>query len=188
MLDLMPPRTRGARTARAAEPTEEFLRALYHRHGAVMLRFAAGLTGGDWHRAEDVFQETAIRAWQHSGELDPTAETLRPWLFAVVRNLVIDGYRLRRARPPEEGEPGPAQLPVPDGVDHTLTRQVVVEALRELSARHREVLLHLYYLGRTVTQTAEALGVPAGTVKSRSYYAMRALSDSLRGRGLTAPD
>ncbi|MEV0117335.1 sigma-70 family RNA polymerase sigma factor [Streptomyces sp. NPDC050844] len=174
-------------TARAPEPTEEFLKALYDRHGSVMLRFAARLTGGDWHRAEDVFQEAAIRAWQHSRELDPTAESLRPWLFAVIRNLVIDGYRGRQARPPEDGESGMDQVPVPDGVDHALTRQVVVEAMRELSPLHREVLLHMYYVGRSVSQTAELLHVPPGTVKSRSYYALRALRDSLRSRGLTTP-
>ncbi|WSU53837.1 sigma-70 family RNA polymerase sigma factor [Streptomyces sp. NBC_01092] len=181
----MPPQDRGACPPRAPEPTDEFLKALHDRHGSVMLRFAARLTGGDWHRAEDIWQEATIRAWQHANELDPTAEALRPWLFAVIRNLVIDGYRVRQARPPEEGEPSPWSLPVSDRVDQSLTRQVVIEALRELSPMHREVLLHVHYMGRSVSETARLLGVPPGTVKSRTYYAIRALREGLRERGLT---
>ncbi|ANW22030.1 sigma-70 family RNA polymerase sigma factor [Streptomyces clavuligerus] len=178
------PRPSGAEFLRP--PGEEFLRALYAHHGSVMLRFAARLLGGDWHRAEDVFQEAALRAWQHAGELDPTTVTLRPWLFTVIRNLVIDDHRVRRARPPEEGAPPLAGLPVSDGVDHTLTSHVVVDALRDLAPYQQEVLLHVYYLGRSVRQTALALGVPPGTVKSRTHYAIRALRAGLTNRGLTA--
>lgn len=169
-----------------AEPAEEFLRALYDRHGAVVLRYAARLLSGDWHRAEDALQEAAIRAWQHAAVLDPTAEELRPWLFAVVRNLVIDGYRARQARPPETGGPDLTYLPVPDDVDRALTTQVVIEAMRDLAPMQREVLLHVHYMGRSVNQTAQMLGVPPGTVKSRTYYAVRALREALDSRGLHA--
>ncbi|MFE6844780.1 sigma-70 family RNA polymerase sigma factor [Streptomyces sp. NPDC057686] len=175
-----------ASQSHCAEPGDAFLRALYERHGYVLVRFAARLLGGDWHRAEDVLQEAAIRAWQHASELDPSAEALRPWLFAVVRDLVIDGYRVRRARPPEADEEGLGRLPVPDGVDRALTTQVVVDAMRDLAPFQREVLLHMYYMGRSVSQTARVLGVPPGTVKSRTHYAMRALREGLSSRGLSA--
>lgn len=79
--------------ARDTASADAFARALYEHHGSVLLRFAAGLLGGDWHRAEDVLQEAAIRAWQHAAELGPATGALRPWLFQVVRNLVIDGYQ-----------------------------------------------------------------------------------------------
>ncbi|MFD7839468.1 sigma-70 family RNA polymerase sigma factor [Streptomyces sp. NPDC059761] len=170
----------------SAEPSDEFLRALYEKHGYVLMRFAARLLGGDWHRAEDAFQEAAIRAWQHASELDPSAEALRPWLFAVVRDLVIDGYRVRQARPPEADDESLRRLPVPDGVDRALTTQVVVDAMRDLAPFQREVLLHMYYMGRSVSQTAKVLGVPPGTVKSRTHYAMRALREGLSSRGLHA--
>lgn len=170
----------------AGLPPDEFLRALYDCHGSALLQFAARRLEGDWHRAEDVLQEVAIRAWRHAAELDPTADSARPWLFTALRNLVIDGHRARQARPPETGDPELAHLPVSDGVDHLLTTQVLVEALGDLRPSQREVLLHVHYLGRTVNQTAEVLGVPPGTVKSRTYYAARAMREALNRRGLYA--
>lgn len=178
-----------SRRARGADPPvsdEMFIRALYQQHGSVLLRFAAKLLNGDWHRAEDVVQETALRAWRHAAVLDPTAESLRPWLFTVVRHLVIDGHRALLVRPPELGDSEMVDLPVPDEIERALTAQVLLEGMAELPPLQREVLVHMYYLGRSVTQTAKELGVPPGTVKSRSYYAMRVLREALRSRGVTA--
>ncbi|MYT73846.1 MULTISPECIES: sigma-70 family RNA polymerase sigma factor [unclassified Streptomyces] len=173
--------------ATGAEPRpEEFLRALYHRHGSALLQFAARRLEGDWHRAEDVLQEVAIRAWRHASELDPTSDSVRPWLFTALRNLVIDHHRARQARPPETGDPELAHVPVSDGVDHMLTSQVLIEALGDLRPAQREVLLHVHYLGRSVNQTAKVLGVPPGTVKSRTYYAARAMREALHNRGMYA--
>ncbi|PJE95491.1 RNA polymerase [Streptomyces carminius] len=163
---------------------EEFVRDLYARHGTLLLRYAARLLGGDWHKAEDILQETAARAWRHSAVLDGDAREARPWLFTVVRNLVIDHHRSCRLRPVEFMALEELDATVEDGMDRALTSQVVTEALQDLSGQHREVIRLMYYLEYSVAQTAEYLGIPPGTVKSRTYYAMRALRRALRERGL----
>lgn len=174
------------RGAPRPDEAETFLRVLYERHGSALLRYAARMLGGDWHRAEDVVQEVAIRAWQHSADIDPADDSARPWLFTVVRNLVIDCRRAQAARPLELGDADLTHLAAPDAVDQALTAQVVIEAMADLAPFQREVLLHVYYLGRSVNQAAKVLGVPPGTVKSRTYYAMRALRRALAARGVTA--
>ncbi|MGW3036059.1 sigma-70 family RNA polymerase sigma factor [Streptomyces sp. NPDC001178] len=175
---------RRPRPITAESRPDDFLRALYHFHSTALLQFAARRLEGDWHRAEDFLQEVAIRAWRHAEEIDPNTDAARPWLFTVLRNLVIDAHRARQARPPEVGDPELVHLPVSDEVDHVLTSLVLVEALRDLRASQREILLHVHYLGRSVNQTAEILGVPPGTVKSRTHYAARALREALHRRGL----
>jgi RNA polymerase sigma-70 factor (ECF subfamily) len=64
---------------------------------------------------------------------------------------------------------------------------LVAEALTALTPLHREALLHTYYAGRTVSEAAQLLGVPVGTVKSRVFYALRALKLALEERGVTSP-
>ncbi|MGP3925581.1 sigma-70 family RNA polymerase sigma factor [Streptomyces sp. 8N616] len=175
------------RSAQGHRPRDEvFIRALYETHGDVLLRFASRLLGGDTHRAEDVVQETLLRAWRHSGALDPTVETVRPWLFTVVRNLVIDGYRAREIRPAEFPVSMLLEHAVPDECERALTAQIVAEAMADLAQHHREVLVHVHYLGRSTARTAKELNIPPGTVKSRTYYAMRALRCALEARGVTA--
>ncbi|WP_257155537.1 sigma-70 family RNA polymerase sigma factor [Streptomyces sp. Ru87] len=164
-------------------PDEMFLRKLYEEHGGPLLRFAARLLNGDWHRAEDILQETAMRAWRHFGTPAPPADDLRPWLYTVVRNLVIDDYRARRSRPQEVGDEAMAGLHTGDEFDHALTAQLLAEAVDGLAAHQREVLLHLYYVGHSVAETSRVLGIPPGTVKSRSFYAIRRLRETLAARG-----
>ena len=79
---------------------EAFIRALYAEHGRALLRYALHLTWGDRHRAEDLVQETIVRAWRHPQAV--ADRPVRPWLFAVARNLAVDaeGVRSRRRQPP----------------------------------------------------------------------------------------
>jgi RNA polymerase sigma-70 factor, ECF subfamily len=165
---------------------DAFSRTLYERHGTVLLSFAVQLCDGDRHRAEDVVQETAVRAWQHQGILDPTNDRVRTWLFTVAHRIVIDHHRARQARPKEVGEDEPADAASPDPAERVVTLQVVLDAMSRLSEGQREVLIYTYYLGHSVEQTAAALGLAPGTVKSRVHYAMRALRASLRAQALMA--
>ena len=81
---------------------ERMLRALQAEHGGPLLGYAMRLTGGDRQQAEEVVQETLLRAWRHPEAL--TGRPIRPWLFTVARNIVVDIHRARQSRPSEVGE------------------------------------------------------------------------------------
>ena len=167
------------------ETGERDLRALYDAHALALLAYALRLCDGDRALAEDLVQETLVRAWRHLDRLDPTAAPVRPWLFTVAQHLAIDAHRARRARPPEVGEAALHAMPGLDRIESTLDRIIVTDALQSLSKEHRAVIVETYYRGRTVAEAAGVLGVPPGTVKSRCYYALRALKLALAERGVT---
>jgi RNA polymerase sigma-70 factor, ECF subfamily len=172
----------GARGSGHISSDEELVRALYAEHAAPLLRYAMHLTSGDRQRAEDIVQETLLRAWQHPEAI--AGRPARPWLFAVARNLAIDAYRARKARPHEVGEAALEVLPAADDPERALESWAVADAMTSLRPDHRRVLLETYYRGKSVAEAAVALGVPAGTVKSRTFYALRALRLALEERGL----
>jgi RNA polymerase sigma factor (sigma-70 family) len=162
------------------------LAELYRRYRIPLLTFALRLTAGDHHQAEDVVQETMVRAWRQARRLDLTGPSLMPWLATVARRIVIDEDRRRRARPPETGGGMVDNPPVVDDETDTLLRKVlVIEALQALSAAHREVLNETILRDRTVNEAADILGIPVGTVKSRVYYALKALRVVLAERGVS---
>ena len=169
----------------SAPAADAGLRRLYDEHAGVLLAYAVRLTDGDRARAEDLVQETLLRAWRKLEDLDDDSRPIRPWLFTVMQRLAIDAHRARRARPQEVGDAMLAAIPELDEVEHTLDRIVVTEALRSLSPDHRAVLVETYYRGRSVAEAASVLGIPPGTVKSRCYYALRALGLALTERGVT---
>lgn len=159
---------------------------LYRRYRTLLLSCVLGLTAGDRQLAEDVVQETMVRAWRQAGRLDLGEPSLMPWLATVARRIVIDLGRRRRARPPEAGDATVEDFPVADVTEDLLRKVVVVEALQALSPAHREVLNETILRDRTVSAAAEVLGIPVGTVKSRVYHALRALRLVLAERGVSA--
>jgi len=152
------------------------------------MAFVRRLVQGDVDRAQDIVQETLLRAWQHPEALSesrPGGTHRRAWLFTVARNLVIDSQRARLVRPREVAElandhPSGAE----QDFDRVLTAYEVSDALAGLSPDHRAVIAVLYYRDQSVAQAAEVLGVPPGTVKSRAYYALRALRVACEERGI----
>lgn len=159
---------------------------LYDQHAAPLLAFVLRLTGGDRQRAEDIVQETLMRAWRNAHKLGAQGQTsIRPWLVTVARRIAIDNHRSNKARPPEAYDQELESFAVADGTDHVLRSMTVTEALRSLSYAHREILLETYFRGRTVPEAADVLGLPLGTAKSRVYYALRALKLALEQRGVT---
>ncbi|GAA0985196.1 sigma-70 family RNA polymerase sigma factor [Acrocarpospora macrocephala] len=163
----------------AGTADEELVRALFDDHAGPLYGYVVRLTG-DPGRAEDIVQETILRAWRK-----PVADRpVRAWLFTVARNLVVDQHRARKSRPPETGDDALAVLPADDELDKAVESWAIAEALASLRTEHREVLLAVYYGGQSVKEASESLGIPPGTVKSRTYYALRALKLALEERGL----
>nr|WP_106438106.1 sigma-70 family RNA polymerase sigma factor [Kitasatospora sp. SID7827] len=141
-------------------------------------------TSGDRGKAEDIVQETLLRAWQNPAAIRRGPEHSRPWLFTVARRIAIDHYRMQTARAREVFDEAPEEhAGAHDPYDALLDACDMAVALAELPPHHRDVLVELHMRGRSVAEAAAVLGVPAGTVKSRSFYATRALRPILEARG-----
>lgn len=165
---------------------ERIVAELYREYHRPLLSFVIKLVGGDRQWAEDVVQETMIRAWRSVDQLDSETMSLMPWLATVARRVVIDDRRRKAARPQEAGEASMETLHVTDGMEDLLRKVVVTETLKSLSPAHREILNETILRDRSVNEAAEVLGIPVGTVKSRTYYALRALKVALEERGAVA--
>lgn len=157
---------------------EDVVAAIYRDHGTALRRFVLSCTS-DAYAADDVVQETILRVWQQAPSI---TGSLRSYLFRTARNIIIDDYRRSRRRPAETAEQDhgdPAER-----VDELLNRVLMEEALLRLSMEHREVLVALHYQRFTVNEAALRLNIPAGTVKSRAFYAVRALRTILDEMGV----
>jgi RNA polymerase sigma-70 factor (ECF subfamily) len=176
---------RAGRPGRSRRADEELLTRLYEEHAPALLAYATRLTAGDRQRAEDVVQETLLRAWRHPEALTGERGSPGAWLRTVARNVAFDEYRARRARPREvPGDLAQSVATGDDEIDRALEAWVIGEALDALTPAHREVLVETFYRGRSVAEASAALGVPPGTVKSRTFYALRALRGALVERGV----
>jgi RNA polymerase sigma-70 factor (ECF subfamily) len=135
--------------------------------------------------AEDLVQDTFVRLWRSSHRFDPERATARTFIFMLARRAAVDLMRRRSARPPataglSEQEPADGA----DAFDQVIVSLDVRDALNALQPKHREIL-ELHYLDdMTQSQIAVQLDIPLGTVKTRSFHALRALREELDRRGL----
>jgi RNA polymerase sigma-70 factor, ECF subfamily len=170
-----------AAARRAASPSDadaEF-RDLYVEHGPALLRLTTVLTGGDRGRAEDLVQETMLRAWTHRHIFDLQHRSPRGWLMTTARRLAIDAHRARHARPLEIEFDEKAELAGGQRADSSVDEVGVRAALAALPHFQRQVLAEIYYRDQSVAETARLLHIPPGTVKSRTFYGVRALRRAL---------
>lgn len=164
---------------RGALHRESDVRDAYSAHSGELYGFAlrslrdAGL-------AEEAVQETFLRAWRAGERFDPQLGSLRTWLFAILRNVVIDLGRAR-ARLPAPASSGEELAAEP--LEDVLLAWQIEEALRRIGDVHRRVLVETFYRGRPYADVAAELGVPEGTIKSRVYYGLRALRNALEEMG-----
>jgi RNA polymerase sigma-70 factor (ECF subfamily) len=171
---------------RAALASDDGVRAVYAAHGPELYRFAVRSLG-DAGLAEEAVQETFLRAWQAADRFDEALGSLRTWLFAIVRNVVIDLSRARAIRPSVAGaavaDSAQSELAISDDIDRVLAAWQVEEALRMIGEEHRVALVEVHYKGRSYADVATDLGVPVGTIKSRVFYALKAMRLALEELG-----
>src|SRR5512133_2320694 len=146
--------------------SDDGVRAVYAAHGPELYRFALRSLG-DRGLAEEAVQETFVRAWQAADRFDDNLGSLRTWLFAIIRNVVIDLSRARAVRPmlAVAGTTDDV-IDLTDEVDRVLSAWQIEEALRMVSEEHRHALVEVHYRGRSYGEVAVELRVPVGTIKS----------------------
>jgi RNA polymerase sigma-70 factor (ECF subfamily) len=164
-----------------AQPTMDgrVLADLYRRHGRSVHKYLRTLTNGDAQLAEDMLQETFLRAWR-TPRLGHRPEAARPWLVTVARHLVVDRVRHCNRRPKEAGDGALAHIPAARcEISRVVDSITLAEAMAKLTPNRREVVVHMYLHGRSPDEVSAVLGIPVGTVKSRAHSALRALRSHL---------
>lgn len=145
----------------------------YDRHGREIFGFTLNAVR-DRGTAEECVQETFLRAWRARDRFDASRGGVRTWLFAIARNVVKDSYR-RGERIPEPVDK--ASMPEVAGTapSDPVERLAMVEALATLSPEHREAVVAVHIVGIGYPELSERLGVPVATLRTRTFYGLRAL-------------
>jgi RNA polymerase sigma-70 factor (ECF subfamily) len=167
-----------------SDSTGEALRALYRTYAGELLGFALNSLG-DRETAEEIVQETFTRAWRRADTYDAARGSVRTWLYQITRHAIIDARRHASARPaPAPGGEAVDELAGGPSIEQAMLGWQVATALDQLSPEHRQVIRLGHVRGMTVREIAVACGVPEGTVKSRTWYALRSLRLVLEEMGV----
>jgi len=163
---------------------EDTMRDLYRTYGPELYGFAVSALG-DRGQAEELVQEVFTRVWRHAHTFDPERASFRTWLYGIARNAIIDLKRRQAVRPSlaahaDEDE----RASTDDAFERALLRWQVAAALQRLTPEHRQVIRLSHFQGLTLREIAERTGVPLGTVKSRTSYALRGLRLALEEMGV----
>jgi RNA polymerase sigma-70 factor, ECF subfamily len=167
-----------------SDETGEAMRSLYRHYGGELYGFALNALG-DRGAAEEIVQEVFLRAWRHADSYDPTRAAVRTWLYQITRHAIIDARRRAAVRPglplhePESDvTAGGASL------EQAMLGWQVAAALERLTPEHRQMIRMAQFRGLTMREIADHTGLPLGTVKSRTWYALRSLRLVLEEMGV----
>jgi RNA polymerase sigma-70 factor (ECF subfamily) len=169
---------RDVRGFRAGDP--DAVRAVYREYGRLVFAVACKVLG-DRGLAEEATQQTFLQAWRSAQSFDPTRE-MAPWLATIARRVAIDLHRREARRSHErldEFSSRPAVVTLPETAETAYQVWEVRRAVEDLPPDERDVVRLQHLEGLTHTEIAERLGVPPGTVKSRSFRAHRHLAARL---------
>ena len=156
---------------RAAHGDEDAVARLYDAYAGPLYGFGLRRLG-DPALAEELVQTVMTRIWRFSARYEPARGSVRTWVFAIARTTAVDLHRGRpRAQPTEILPENPE---VVDELDGLLRAEAVRAALDRLTPEHREVLELAYFRGYSQSEISDRLGLPLGTVKSRTFYALKA--------------
>ena len=170
---------------RADLGTESGVRHAWLTYGPELRAFAARRLGSRV-LAEDIVQETLLRAWRSADAFDPARGTMRGWLYTILRNLLVDFARSQACRP--RTSPIVDDLPTTDGVEDLVGWLALADAINRLTVEHRQVIYYCHVKQRPHAEIADLLGVPVGTVRSRLFYAREALKHELTDIGAARID
>ena len=168
-----------------ADETGEAMRALYRAYAGELYGFALNALG-ERGAAEEVVQEVFTRAWRHAATYDQRRGSVRTWLYQIARHAIIDARRRASVRPslalhePGDTDAGEAS----PTIEQAMLGWQVVAALEKLTPEHRQVIRLAHFQGLSVREIAERTGLPVGTVKSRTWYALRSLRLVLEEMGV----
>jgi RNA polymerase sigma-70 factor (ECF subfamily) len=165
-----------------SDETGEAMRALYRAYGGELLGFAQRSLG-DRGTAEEIVQEVFLRAWRNAGRYDAERATVRTWLYRIARNAIIDARRRASVRPPSAGHEA-AEIDAGGSIEQAMLGWQVAAALERLTPEHRQMIRMAQFRGMSMREIAEETGLPVGTVKSRTWYALRSLRLVLEEMGV----
>jgi RNA polymerase sigma-70 factor, ECF subfamily len=170
---------------RSDEP-DDAMRALCRLYGGELYGFTLNALG-DRGAAEEIVEEVFLRAWRHAARYDPERTAVRAWLYQIARNAIIDARR-RAAAGPGLPRHGPAtEAESGETLEQAMLGWQVAAALERLTPEHRQMIRMVQFRGLTMREIAAHTGLPLGTVKSRTWYALRSLRLVLEEMEVTPP-
>lgn len=164
---------------------EQALLALMDRYGGQLMHFAYRMTG-DMGLAEEIFQDTMLKAWRQAQAFRLDGH-LKAWLFRVARNAAIDSMRRKRVYTEEYSacmETAAASLRPEEAAERAWLTEEVMKAMGQLPLAYQEVLELRFFQGLCYQEIADVMTIPLGTVKSRLNYAVQRLTKILGANGV----